>query len=90
MRTTVELPPELMRAAKARAAEQGESLKDWFTRVVASALGRGAPATVAAPRAWPVFGKPGGKKVRITNAFLADIEAAEDVEKHRRGLRRSR
>ena len=34
MRTTVDLPPELVRAAKARAAEQGESLKDWFTNVV--------------------------------------------------------
>ena len=89
MRTTVELPPELMRAAKARAAAQGESLKDWFARVVASALGRGAHATTA-PRTWPVFGKPGGKKVRIINAFLAEIDAAEGVEKYRRGLRRSR
>ncbi len=90
MRTTVELPPELMRAAKARAAQQGESLKDWFTRAVANALGRSAQATTAVPGPWPVFGKPGGKKVRITNAFLSEIEAAEDVEKYRRGLRRSR
>lgn len=90
MRTTVELPPELMRAAKARAAEQGESLKDWFTSVVANALGRGTRTATAAPRPWPVFGTPGGKKVRITNAFLAEIEAAEDVEKVRRGLKRSR
>lgn len=90
MRTTVELPPELMRAAKARAAEQGESLKDWFTSVVANALGRGTRRATAARPPWPVFGTPGGKKVRITNAFLAEIDAAEDVAKFRRGLRRSR
>lgn len=90
MRTTVDLPPELVRAAKARAAEQGESLKDWFTRVVAGALGRSAHGTTTAPRPWPVFGKAGRKKVRITNAFLAEIEAAEDVEKFRRSLQRSR
>jgi hypothetical protein len=39
MRTTVELPPELMRAAKARSAELGESLKSLFARAVAAELG---------------------------------------------------
>ena len=88
MRTTVELPPELMRAAKARAAEQGESLKDWLTRAVAGALGRrverqGA-ATVAA---WPVFGRVGGKKVRLTNTDLANIDLADDLEQYWRHQR---
>ncbi|MDP2390838.1 MAG: hypothetical protein Q8N52_10975, partial [Acidobacteriota bacterium] len=63
MRTTVELPPELMRAAKARAAEEGESLKDWFTSAVARALGRSPGAGASAPRPWPVFGRPRTKKV---------------------------
>jgi hypothetical protein len=34
MRTTVELPPHVMRAAKARSAERGESLKTLLTRAV--------------------------------------------------------
>ena len=89
MRTTVELPPELMRAAKARAAEQGESLKDWFTSAVSKALGRGAGATTA-PRPWPVFGHAGGKKVRVTSATLAAAETADDLDKFQRGLKRSR
>jgi len=38
MRTTVELPPDLMRAAKARSAELGESLKSLFARAVAAEL----------------------------------------------------
>ena len=39
MRTTVDMPPTLMRAAKARAAEHGESLKDLVNRAVAHELG---------------------------------------------------
>src|SRR5262249_4822280 len=42
MRTTVELPPELMKKAKAQAAARGESLKTLLTRAVASELGRSA------------------------------------------------
>lgn len=40
MRTTVDLPDELMRAAKARAATRGESLKTLFVRAVTSEIGR--------------------------------------------------
>lgn len=40
MRTTVDLPDELMRAAKARAATRGESLKELFERAVATEVGR--------------------------------------------------
>jgi hypothetical protein len=88
MRTTVELPPALMRAAKLRAAAQGESLKTWFTRAVASALGSSTPEP-SRTSPWPLFGTPGGKKVRLTNALIADLEAAEDAEKYdRRGRRR--
>lgn len=90
MRTTVELPPELMRAAKALAAKQGESLKHWFARAVAGALGKADGLSQARDTSWPVFGKPGGKKVRVTNRLLADVEAAEDVDTYRRGLRQSR
>lgn len=88
MRTTVELPPELMRTAKARAAEQGESLKAWLTRAVAKALGE-RPSPAQAPP-WPVFGKPAGRPVRITSDDIASVEAAEDLDKHRRGIKRAR
>lgn len=39
IRTTVMLSPELMRAAKARAAERGETFKDLLTRAVRKELG---------------------------------------------------
>lgn len=88
MRTTVDLPDELMRAAKARAAEQGASLKDWFARVVSAQLAR--PLTEAGRRRvrLPLIESKRPGTVRLTNADLAEIEAAEDVEHYRRGLRR--
>lgn len=87
MRTTVELPPELMRAAKARAAEQGESFKDWFARAVAAALGRGRARAAGRRVALPLIVSKRPGKVHLTNADLADLEAAADVEKHRHSSR---
>ena len=57
MRTTIDLPPTLIRAAKARAAEQGESLKDLVNRAVAHEIG--LPAT------------PRGKTGRVTLPLIA-------------------
>lgn len=81
MRTTVELPPELMRAAKARSAESGESLKNLLTRAVAAELEthvvrRSQKARVTLP----LFGDSAGPRVRLSNAdlerALADADAA--------------
>ena len=44
MRTTIEFAPALIRAAKARSAERGESLKAFLTRAVAAELGIGRAA----------------------------------------------
>lgn len=82
MRTTVELPPELMRAAKARSAERGESLKSLLTRAVAAELElqtarRGQQTRVRLP----LFGSATGSPVKLTNAdlarALADADAAQ-------------
>ena len=70
-----------MRAAKARSAESGESLKSLLTRAVAAELqvhsGRsGSKGKVRLP----LFGDPTGPPVALTNAdlerALADAEAA--------------
>ena len=90
MRTTVELPPDLLRAAKARSAESGESLKSLLTRAVAAELdthvaGRGRKVRVALP----LFGRPSGPRVRPSNAdlehALADADAAAAQSSRRRG-----
>ena len=74
MRTTVELPPELMREAKAHAAARGESLKALLTRAVASELGRSLPSGQPPSRVrLPLFGNP---KRRPVNVSGRDIELA--------------
>ena len=62
MRTTVDLPDELVRAARVRAAESDESLKELFTRALANELGR---APRRARRALPVIGssRPGASVI---------------------------
>jgi hypothetical protein len=92
MRTTVELPPDLFRAAKARAAEGGESLKSLLTRAVAAELqvdqpsGRGGRVTL------PLFGRATGPPVRLTNADVERALAETEVTAvtARRGPRRRR
>jgi len=82
MRTTVMLPPELMRAAKARSAERGESLKDFLTRAVAAELGMSVIARrkPAGRVQLPLIPSSNGPKVRITNRFLEEAMAAADAE----------
>lgn len=82
MRTTVQLPVELLRAAKAEAAARGETLKDFLTRAVAHELGA---ASVPAQRArvrLPLVESSRPGSVNLTNSDIEAILAAEDVEKH--------
>jgi hypothetical protein len=81
MRTTVVLPPDLLRAAKARSAERGESLKALLERALTSELsmpaGRAGSRGARVPL--PLFGDPAGPKVRITNRDLAASLAGADA-----------
>ncbi|MGH3450111.1 MAG: hypothetical protein ACRDQW_05165 [Haloechinothrix sp.] len=82
MRTTVQLPTELLRAAKAAAAVRGETLKEFLTRAVTHELGNAAAPTRRTRVELPLVGsaRPGG--VDITNAGIEAVFAAEDVEKY--------
>jgi hypothetical protein len=88
VRTTVELPPELMKQAKARAAAQGESLKSLLTRAVSSELGksRGAPGSSNRVRL-PLFGNSRRKPVGVTSADIARVLAESDLAEHGRATR---
>jgi hypothetical protein len=85
MRTTVEFSPALMRAAKARSAERGESLKSLLSRAVAAELG-GHIGDAAARRrvTLPLFGQQAGPRANPTNAdlerALANADAARAAE----------
>jgi hypothetical protein len=78
MRTTVVLPPELMRAAKARAAERGETLTALLKRAVQNELGR---AGVGRPASWPLLKTRYKQARRLSNADIEEIFAAEDSKK---------
>ena len=83
MRTTIDMPPTLMRAAKARAAEQGESLKDLVNRAVAHEVGLpSAPRGKAGRVALPLIARDATPTVLVTNDDIEDAFGAEDVERY--------
>ena len=84
MRTTVELPPDLMKQAKARAAARGESLKALLTRAVASELGVSQHRHSSGTRVrLPLFGHK-GKPIDVSKEDIDRVLAADDAALTRR------
>jgi hypothetical protein len=80
MRTTVELPSDLLRRAKAQAASRGESLKALLTRAVATELGKDARGRAPRRRvSLPLFGDPEGPLVDVTSSDIARALAQGDA-----------
>lgn len=77
-----------MRAAKAKSAERGESLKALLARAVEAEVGGHAKAGATRKRVtFPMIrSDPKAPKVNITNDFLAQIEADEDVDRYHRSF----
>ena len=90
MRTTVELPSDLLRAAKSQAAERGEALKTLFTRAVTRELGRSANAVRELPAVWPLIRSRRKGRTRLTSDDLARIDAEADVASTGGAARRRR
>ncbi len=83
MRTTVDLPPELLRAAKTRAAADGETLKEFFARAVVQALGTSpGPRPHRSRVSLPLVGS-GPSAVEVTNDLIAEVLATADVDHYR-------
>jgi hypothetical protein len=83
MRTTIDMPPTLMRAAKARAAEHGESLKDLVNRAVAHEVGLpSAPKRKTGRVTMPLIGRDAAPTVLVTNEDIGDAFGAEDIERY--------
>jgi hypothetical protein len=77
------MPPTLMRAAKARAAERGESLKDLVNRAVAHELGlSSAPKAKAGRVTLPLIGPGAAPDVLVTNEDIAAALDADDIERY--------
>lgn len=83
MRTTIDMSPPLMRAAKARAAEHGESLKDLVNRAVAHEIGLpSAPQAKTGRVVLPLIARDATPAVMVTDEDIADAFDAEDVERY--------
>ena len=82
MRTTIDIPPALMRAAKARAAEEGESLKDLVNRAVAREVGHPATSREKTGRVTlPLIARGATPTVLVSNDDIADAFDADDVDR---------
>jgi hypothetical protein len=83
MRTTIDMPPPLMRAAKARAAERGESLKDLVNRAVAHEIGLPAtPKGKTGRVTLPLIARDATPAVLVTNEDIADALESEDIDRY--------
>jgi hypothetical protein len=83
MRTTIDMSPTLMRAAKARAAEHGESLKELVNRAVAHELGLpSAPRAKSGRVTLPLIGHGAAADVLITNEDIAAALDADDIDRY--------
>jgi hypothetical protein len=83
MRTTIDMPDVLMRAAKARAAEHGESLKDLVNRALAHELGLpSVPKRKTGRVALPLIARDAAATVLVTNDDIAATLEAEDIERY--------
>ena len=71
MKTTLEIPADLFRRAKASAALRGESLKEFVTEALAAHLDRQGNKS-SAPRGWrSVFGQAHKEDVEAIDAIVA-------------------
>jgi hypothetical protein len=90
MRTTVDLPDELLRQIKAKAALEGMTLKELLTAYIFSGLRQPTPSKAATPRSKiPVIKRSGKSRIpNVTPELQAQLEEEEDFEKLRRSFGR--
>ena len=88
MRTTLDVPADLFRRAKARAAARGESLKTLLTRAVAAEVGQDHGSAAPRRMTLPLFGNPKGPPVDLRASDLARALADEDAVRVDRRRRR--
>jgi hypothetical protein len=105
MRTTIDVPEDLLRRAKAEAALRGISLKSWVTEAIRAALQRGPGLVAEAPTVkysadeqvlddevvFPIIRGEGGPALRdLTPERVHEILEEEEVERALERAPRSR
>jgi hypothetical protein len=82
MRTTIDLSSDLMHAAKIRAAQRGESLKDLFTRAITHELGNPQRSRASGRLSLPLIGRDVEPSVEVTDDDIDAAFEAEDIERY--------
>jgi hypothetical protein len=81
MRTTLDLPDELLKRAKIAAIERGVTLRELIGSALVKDLAAG-PAPSAGQRVrFPLFSSARPGSLELTNADLARAEAEEDLRR---------
>ena len=89
MRTTLDLPDELFRQVKAKAALEGTKLKDLLTRFVRTGLGEPAQRPRSRRSKLPVIKRRGKRLIPdLTSQERSHLEEKEDLAKLRRSFGR--
>jgi hypothetical protein len=79
MRTTLDLPDELLKRAKIAAVERGVTLRELIGSALVRDLAAGPPPGAASRRArFPLFSSQQPGSLALTNADVARAEADED------------
>ena len=81
MKTTLDIPDDLYRAAKAKAALENRKIKDLVAEALTSLVYGVKAPRLSKPRTLPLVktGKKGS--LRLTNELIARIELNEDAER---------
>ena len=79
-KTTVELSSELMRRVKARAAEQGRSMKSLITEALENTLRVGQPAHLATKGWRAVFGRAQAGSTRDVDLRIKDLRRVDPAD----------
>jgi hypothetical protein len=89
MRTTLDLPDDLLKRAKITAVERGTTLRELMEAALKRELSRSSTQASKRRRAkFPIFTSAAPGSPKFTNADLARLEAAEDIQRHGRDLER--
>ena len=87
MRTTLDLPDELMKRAKIEAVERGTTLRNLMGAALERELrqpARSERETVRKRVQFPIFDSNAPGTLRLTSAGIAKLEGAEDARRHGR------
>lgn len=83
MRTTLELPDELLRKAKIAAVQRGTTLKELMTHALEREVEM--PVETTKPRQrmhFPIFTSKSTEKIDVDSKTLGRLEDEEDLRRH--------